>query len=51
MDGKLKQQIIHRQERPTYEKKHIIDIEKPVQRKIFVIDDGTYCTMLLSHEY
>ena len=48
-DGR--QRIKHTQEEPEYCKEYLFDIEKPVTEKIFVIDDGTYSTMLLANEY
>lgn len=51
IDGKSMQKIIHKQENPLYLKEHIIPVKKAVNAKLFVIDDGPYSTMLLSHEY
>jgi len=51
IDGKSMQKIIHKQEDPLYLKEHIIPISKAVNAKLFVIDDGTHSTMLLSDEY
>lgn len=45
------QLIIHRQEKPEFKRKYLMDTDNIVIEKIFVIDDGDYCTMLLSSEY
>ena len=48
------QKIIHQQEVPEYRAEYIITEElapKAVTAKIFVIDDGDHCTMLLAEEY
>ena len=46
-----KQKIIHEQEQPEYKRKHILDFPNPVTAKVYVIDDGDHCTMLLAEEY
>lgn len=51
IDGKSMQKIIHKQENPLYLKEHIIPVNKAVNAKLFVIDDETHSTMLLSDEY
>ncbi|WP_160669663.1 DUF960 family protein [Clostridium sp. C8-1-8] len=43
--------ITHSQEEPPYNKKYLINVEKPINEKIFIIDSGEYSTMLLSKEY
>lgn len=46
--------IIHSQEIPKYEKMHEIVVTDSVQiheKKIFVIDSGSYATMLFASEY
>ena len=50
---KGKQEIEHRQEQPPYSKRYVLKrrIAKPITEKIFVIDSGDYCTMLLASEY
>lgn len=48
------QKVVHRQEQPEYRAEYIITEElfpKAVTAKIFVIDDGDHCTMLLAEEY
>lgn len=49
VDGK--QVLIHKMEEPEYYKEHILDIEAPILKDIFVIDDGQNTTMLLTREY
>ena len=52
-DGKVFQKIIHRQEQPEYEKSvTVLANEKDiVEKKVYVIDDVSHCTMLLAEEY
>ena len=52
-DGKVFQKITHRQEQPEYEKSvAILANEKDViEKKVYVINDETHCTMLLAEEY
>lgn len=45
------QLIEHVQEVPRYKCNHIIQAEKILNTKIFVIDSDTYSTMLLASEY
>lgn len=48
------QKIVHKQEQPEYKVEYVITEElapKAVTAKIFVIDDGDHCTMLLAEEY
>lgn len=48
------QKIVHRQEQPEYRLEYVITEEissKAVTAKIYVIDDGEQCTMLLAEEY
>lgn len=47
----IRQKIIHRQEEPKYQRTFLIDVDKAVETKIFVIDDGANSTMLLADEY
>lgn len=51
INGKPMQKIVHKQENPKYRKEHTIPIKNTVTANIFVIDDGTHSTMLLSEEY
>jgi len=50
-DGKRKQKIIHSQEQPEFKEEFIITTKKPMTEKIYIIDDGSYSTMLLASEY
>lgn len=46
------QHILHKSEQPEYKMTYIIPmVEKTVNDKIYVIDDGEHCTMLLAEEY
>lgn len=50
------QGVIHTQEQPPYKDSYsfplsMVGVEKPIVTKIFVIDDGDHCTMLLADEY
>ena len=44
-------QIIHHtSEQPQFEMTYIAEAEKPVTAKVYIIDDGEHCTMLLAEE-
>ncbi len=44
--------ILHKSEQPKYEMTYILPtVENPVAAKIYCIDDGDHCTMLLAEEY
>jgi hypothetical protein len=46
------QVITHYAEQPEYEMQYVLTtVENPVTSKVYVIDDGSYCTMLLAEEY
>jgi hypothetical protein len=48
------QKLIHKQEEPEYRAEYLISDETPdkaIEAKIYVVDDGEYCTMLLAEEY
>lgn len=45
------QEIIHEQKIPVFKQRHLLAIPNPVTTKIYVIDDGEHCTMLLAEEY
>lgn len=46
------QTIIHRQEEPPYQTVYQFGkVNHPLCKKIYVIDDGPHCTMLLCDEY
>lgn len=49
--GDHNQTVVHRQGQPTYLATTSICVADPVAAKIYVIDDGTHCTMLLAEEY
>ena len=34
-----------------FEMTYIAETEKPVTAKVYIIDDGKHCTMLLAEEY
>ena len=50
-NGELEQKIIHQQEQPRRKNTVTVNSSNPVYAKIFVIDDISYVTMLLNHEY
>lgn len=48
------QKIVHRQEQPEYRMEYVITDEislEAITAKIYVIDDGEHCTILLAEEY
>ncbi len=45
------QKVEHRMEVPTYHKEYFIEIDNPVNNKVFIIDDGFCTTAMLSEEY
>lgn len=45
------QRIIHEQEVPAYSREYDVQTDNPVSAKVYVIDDGDHCTMLLAEEY
>ena len=45
------QKIVHSQEDPEVEKVYYIKAEKPINCKVYVIDDKTHSTMLMNYEY
>lgn len=49
--GLPKLTIHHKQECPEYSQTHVLDIDHVIHEKVFIIDDGTHCTMLLAEEY
>ena len=44
-------EVVHRQEQPPYAATHRLPAGNPVRQKVYVIDDGDHCTMLLAEEY
>ena len=44
--------IEHEQEQPPYKWEYLLPtIENPITAKVYIIDDGDHCTMLLAEEY
>ena len=50
-NGTQVQEIVHKQEQPWRSKKITVESDNPISAKIFVIDNESYVTMLLNHEY
>ena len=46
-----KQLLSHEQEEPEYKKDYVLNTDTHITQKVYVIDDGDYCTMLLAEEY
>lgn len=46
-----KQRIVHEQEVPEFKREYLLSFSNPVNAKVYVIDDGDHCTMLLAEEY
>ncbi len=49
VDGK--QKVVHEQEVPEYKREYLLAFPEPINAKVYVIDDGDHCTMLLAEEY
>lgn len=49
VDGK--QKIAHEQEVPEFKREYLLAFPNPITAKVYVIDDGDHCTMLLAEEY
>lgn len=45
------QKIIHEQEVPEFKREYLLNFPEPIAAKVYVIDDGDHCTMLLAEEY
>lgn len=45
------QRITHFSEHPEYRMEYFIPTDRPITTKVYIIDSGTYSTMLLSSEY
>ena len=45
------QKIIHKQEQPEFERQYLMAADEIVREKVYVIDSGEYCMMLLAKEY
>lgn len=43
--------ITHEQEQPEYRRTVMFEWPETVTQKVYVIDDGDHCTMLLAEEY
>jgi hypothetical protein len=50
-NGITAQKIIHKQEVPYYQKEYTLNIDNPVNAKLYVIDSIDYVTMMLAEEY
>lgn len=50
-ESKYIQKLEHRTEQPEYKKRYKFAFTKPITAKIFVIDDGSHTTAMLSEEY
>ena len=50
-DGLSHLTIVHSQENPEYTQTYTAVSQDKVNAKIFVIDDGSYSTMMLAEEY
>ena len=46
-----KQRIVHEQEVPEFKREYLLTFPNPINAKVYVIDDGDHCTMLLAEEY
>lgn len=46
-----KQQICHKQEQPPYESTLEVEIETPIELKVWIIDEVEHITLLLPEEY
>ena len=46
-----KQKVVHEQELPEFKREYLLAFQNPVNAKVYVIDDGDHCTMLLAEEY
>lgn len=51
VNGVSMQKIIHSQEQPPYSNEVIFASTAPVANKVYIIDDQTHSTMLLTNEY
>lgn len=47
----MMQKIIHRSEQPEYHMEYLIQSNKPITAKVYIIDSINYSTMLLAEEY
>lgn len=52
VNGVKVQKIVHTQEQPPYTRVVVLNnLTKPINEKIYVIDDGEHSTMILASEY
>lgn len=52
VNGVKVQKVVHTQEQPPYTRVVVLNgLTKPINEKIYVIDDGEYSTMILASEY
>lgn len=49
--GRTVQKVVHRQEQPEFEDIHYLTPDSLLTKTIWVIDSGTYATMLFPSEY
>lgn len=49
--GRKLQQVIHRQEVPPYSRSRMFSVSKPVNGKLYAIDDGDHSTLMFASEY
>ena len=45
------QSITHSSEEPEYHMEYLLPSDTPITEKLYIIDDGDHCTMLLAEEY
>ncbi|MBK5241685.1 DUF960 family protein [Clostridium sp.] len=45
------QEIVHSQEEPLYKKHYLISVDKPINTKVYVIDDSQQSVLMLADEY
>lgn len=50
--GRITQKFVHSQEKPEYSAVYEFPFSKiKIEEKVYIIDDGENCTMLLAEEY
>lgn len=47
----IMQRITHEQEIPKFKCEYLIPTDNPIKAKVYIIDDGKNCVMLLAEEY
>ena len=45
------QEVVHSQEIPLYRKNYLLTSDKPIDTRVYVIDDSEQSVMMLSSEY